>query len=420
MLTIPARIDVRLITKQTIILVALFLIFFATKLYHRVDIPLLVMVPFCLFAFTKAGTIKFEKSLSPYFLSLAFFCVYSGLVMTLYEFQEIVFFLKFSRTFLMFFLLYITWGIISPILAYETFLKYFVLMVVLHSIVVICCVTFPWVRDSIYPITGYVPRGPAWSRSPGITFSYNSTVILHVLGLWLLITRKHWPLMIRIAFIAATLISFVYMGRTVVMAGMLLIVIYLAFLLKRVLLVSLLSSASIIVFCLFYYGVVNTSFFGPQVSSSLHHFAAPIMSSSEGIGAVSYLGDTMVNHIYFSNDLSTILFGNSLAGHVGILNPTGETNSDIGFINSINANGLIVTSLIYCFYASLIWGSRKKDWITVSIVAFLSLALSFKETGLFASHATQVLFFLFFYNYFPNPRGPTSFQSETVLEKATS
>ena len=149
------------------------------------------------------------------------------------------------------------------------------------------------------------------------------------------------------------------------------------------------------------YEFINTNIQNTNLSSSVHHFVDPITGVGTGVGAFSFLENTMADHIYFSDNLSTILWGNSMAGHIGVLSVVGETNSDMGVINSINANGIFVTFLIYFFYLSMIWVTRKKDWRSVALLVLLSLALSFKETGLFTSHATPVLFFIFFYNYLP-------------------
>ena len=102
--------------------------------------------------------------------------------------------------------------------------------------------------------------------------------------------------------------------------------------------------------------------------------------------------------------MHVLLFGNSKSGHIGFFQGDGETDSDLGVINSINANGLLVTISIYIFYLYLIFISRFGDWQTVALIVFLSLALSFKETGLFTSHATPLLFLVMYYQAFPSKK----------------
>lgn len=374
------------------------MVFFVTKLHGFIDVSTLVLFLFLFWSWVTYGSLEVNRALVPHFSYLFILVIYAGLISSLYGVQEVIFFLKFSRTLLSFFLLYFAWKVVSSYIGYELFLKYLALMIVFHSLVVILCVFFSDVRDVVYSITGYVPSGPAWSRSPGLTISFNTPSILHVLGLWILLTRRYWPFLVRVVFGFTVLFSLIFMGRTIAFVGILIIMFYFLVLERRwfftsVLGVFLMSLLSI-------YDYVGEYVGGAELGQSLHHFMEPLKNMGSYGGVDSYFSDTLIDHIYFSDDASTIIFGNSRAGHIGVIDRVGETNSDLGVINSINANGLLITLSMYCFYLIIIWQVRKSDWKTVSIVAFLCMALTFKETGFFTSHATPVMFFLFFYNIF--------------------
>jgi len=135
-----------------------------------------------------------------------------------------------------------------------------------------------------------------------------------------------------------------------------------------------------------------------EIYTSVGQFFNPLSAFGSDDGVDTYFSRTLSSHVYFSDDTYTLIFGNSLAGHIGLIDPVGETGSDLGVINSINANGIFVTALMYLFYLLMFWQVRHGDWKTFSFVVVLPLMLSFKETGFFTSHATPVLFFLFFYN----------------------
>ena len=383
--------------KKTISFLALFLVFFVSKLHGIIDISAFVLLLFTLWSYITFSSFNLDKSLTPYASYLFFLALYSGIITFIYGGQEIIFFFKFSRTFLVFFLLYFSWKIVSEYIDYELFLKYLVLMTVFHSIIVILCVSYVDIRDVVYTITGYVPRGPAWSRSPGLTISFNAPTIVHVLGLWILLTRRYWPVLVRAIFAVIILFSLIFLGRTIAFAGLSIILFYHLILERRWLITGMLCAIILALFSTYshFSELGNES----EIGKNLDHFMEPLLNIGSEGGVDSYFSDTLGEHIYFADDAKTIFFGNSLAGHVGLLNSTGETNSDLGVINSINANGLFVTVSIYIFYFMMIWQIRRSDWKTFSIVALLSLVLTFKETGFFTSHATPVLFFLFFYNF---------------------
>ena len=139
-----------------------------------------------------------------------------------------------------------------------------------------------------------------------------------------------------------------------------------------------------------------------EINTAIGRFIDPIRAFGSAGGIDSYYRENLVEHLYVSRDAATVFFGNSKAGHIGLLDSTGETDSDIGLINSINANGIFITFLIYVFYLLIFWQVRHTDWKTISFLVMLPVALSLKETGLFTSHATPALFFVFFYLWSSN------------------
>jgi len=272
-------------------------------------------------------------------------------------------------------------------------------MVAIHSVIILCAIIFSDFRQALYGLTGYVPRGPEWSRSPGLTISFNAPTIVHIAGLWLLLSRPDWRGWKRWCLGLLILSSFVFLGRTISFVGFILIVIFLIFQLnwKKKILYGV-GSVVIILLVVMTADVefdVNDGTYG-KVMSNYHHFIDPILNFGQA-GGVDFYDEHLASHIYLSDDWFVVMFGESYAGHIGLAGGQGVTGSDIGVINSINANGILVTICIFLFYFSIIWSCRKNDWQPVAIVGLLSLALSFKETGLFTSHATPLFFLLYFY-----------------------
>jgi len=344
----------------------------------------------------------------PALLMLFSFVLYSCVISLIYGAQEIVFFLKFARTFVGFFLLYYVVIFLTKKITYDEFCRAFVVMVFLHSILILAMIIYPEMRSIIYSLTGYEPRGPEWSRSPGLTISFNSTAILHITALWMLVAKKYFNTVIRAGFIIIIMVSLVFLGRFVSFLGIITILMLLIFnsVNHRINRKTLFFLTTIITFVLFIYiqvqvteGEYDTDSTYGQLMSNVHHFVSPLINFGENEGVDSYYSEHLSNHLYLSDRWYVILFGDSIAGHIGITREysRGETNSDIGLVNSINANGLIVTILIFLFYFILVYEKRSGDWQTLFIISFLSLALSFKETGLFTSHATQLLFIIYFY-----------------------
>ncbi len=388
------------LSKQIFFLVMLFLIIFVTRLHGKFDVPIIIGLLFLLLGLLK-NHFSYPTLLIPHAFFLALISVYATFISIIYGVNEIIFALKFILTLLLFFLLYYVWLEIKDVVPYNKFTKYFIVMVAIHSIIILSAIVCPDFRHALYSLTGYVPRGPEWSRSPGLTISFNATVIVHIVGLWLLVSRKDWIGWRRWCLGLLIISSFIFLGRFISFIGILLIGI---FMLARLSMLKILMYSVIVSIGVTMLVQLSSLEYNPESSegrilANMHHFIAPILSTDESVKVGNYFSNSLASHIYFSDQWEVLLFGNSYAGHIGILTPAdeGQTNSDLGVINSINANGAIVTAFIYVFYLILIWQCRKGDWQTVAMVVLLSLALTFKETGLFTSHATPLLFLLFFY-----------------------
>jgi len=87
----------------------------------------------------------------------------------------------------------------------------------------------------------------------------------------------------------------------------------------------------------------------------------------------------------------------------------GETHSDLGFINSINANGIPITLAFYGWYFYVIYLAwrrcRPVAWIA-AFNALLSMIFSFKESGLFVGHSTPLMLFALYYGLLPSESVP--------------
>lgn len=387
--------------------VVLFIVIFTTKLHGKVDVPIIIGFIFFLLALIK-HRIAYPAMLVPYVVYLFMISIYAIFISLVYGANEIIFAMKFMHTLLLFLLLYFVWLEVKDYISYDKFTKYFVLMVAVHSIIILCAIVFPDFRHALYGVTGYVPRGPEWSRSPGLTVSFNATAIVHVTGLWFLLSRKDWTGWKRWCLTLLILSPFIFLGRFISFVGIFLVM---CFLLMQLSFWKKILAGAIVVASLPLLGWlsqleydVNTV--DGQVLANYHHFVDPLMLLGRENGADSYYSNTMSKHVYFSDQWYVLLFGNSYAGHIGLLTGAygdGETDSDIGVINSINANGIVITASIFIFYFLLIWTVRNKDWQPIAIVSLLSLSLSFKETGFFTSHATPLLFLLFFYQLLSEP-----------------
>tara|TARA_B110000027_G_C16112715_1_gene298541 strand:- start:1583 stop:2506 length:924 start_codon:yes stop_codon:yes gene_type:complete len=274
--------------------------------------------------------------------------------------------------------------------------KYIILSVLLHSIIILGTIFIPSVRDFIFGLTGYIHRGQSGLRSPGITISFNATAIVHVVGLYILMLKKHPFRGVKKKVISLIMFSsLLFLGRTISFIGIaILIVMLIKKLNKSAILIVILSLVMIPISLENLKNNKDIEKFSPSIATLLINykvFMSPLTSNSD-VNIYNYNKEVLGSHIFFNESLITNLFGNSRTGHSRLIDndPKGETGSDLGIINSINANGIIGTTFIVFFYISIYLFSNKDD--LVGLVCFLSLILSFKELGFLTSHATPLLF----------------------------
>ena len=383
---------------KLILLSCTFAVVFLTKLQGYLDVPLALLFVFFVFQIFKRPII--EKEIFILTAVLIVLCFYSSFISLVHGAQEIIWPLKFMRTAVMAFLLLFLFIPLSKKISYDQFSNAVIWFVIVHSIIVYFCIINPSFRSALYSITGYVPRGPEWSRSPGLTISFNATAIIHVTALWFIARAKKKSSISKVTLMAIIIPSLIFLGRTTSYLGLLFIIIY-----------SLKSSPVKFIFFgvagAFLIGVIgftgekaNSDTIAGQISINFQVATSPLQNLGSDDGVDSYFSKTLVKHLYFSDDWKTLVFGNSLSGHMGVFDGKGETDSDIGIINSINANGVIITLLIYAFYLYLLFLSRHGDWPTVAFIILLTFALSLKETGLFTSHVTPLLFLIVYYQIF--------------------
>ncbi len=376
-----------------------FMLIFGTKLQGWLDVPLIVS--FLLFVVSLySGNHYLPRDVLQILTLFGGLTIYSGIISAIWGVQEIFFFVKFLRAMLMVLFLYGAWTILRTKLSYENFTRTFTQVVVIHSLIVILAILFPPFREAIYDFTGYTPRGPEWSRSPGLTLGFNATAIVHVLGFWFTLTRSRWHNVERMIYAIVILGSFAFLGRFIFLVGMSL-VFFLFFLEKpmRSMAFAIFVAISIASSTIWLQTVSLTGdTMEGQIAANLHHFTRFFNQNDPSeISLTSYWYALYERHLYFSDKWYVLLFGNSLAGHMGFIDLVGETDSDLGVINSINANGLFVTVVLYLFYVVLIYRTRQFDWKPVALVSGMSMALTFKETGFLDSHATPLLLLLYFY-----------------------
>lgn len=309
---------------------------------------------------------------------------------------EIFFALKFSKIIILFLVSTFFADYLVKYFRPADILRFIVLAAILHSIIIIMCIFIPPFRELIYDFSGYIPRGPAWSRSPGITLGFNSTVIVHILALYLLLNYNLFKSCVTFLLCLILIISFIFLGRTMVIVGMALIL-GLGLITKPIKYSFFLMLTAVCLYLIFNFlntqDLDSNNDFGIFLINLNHLLKVFDMSSSYSI--YNYGENALGGHMYFADNINTLLWGNSYAGHLGILDPIGQTDSDIGIINSINANGLIVTSLLYVIYFILCSVRQNVFRTEVVFLSILSVVLSFKETGLFDAHITPVLFILF-------------------------
>jgi len=378
---------------RLVLFFSIFIVVFVTRIFTFLDLSFALLL-LC-FLISLSNKVVFPRAIRFVVLSLFFLFIYSLFITVIYGANEIIWVLKFGRTWAMAFLLFYFFHHLSRYVSYYKFQWFLIFVVAIHSVLIYFMIANESLRNAVYSVTGYIPRGPGWSRSPGVTSSFNATAIVHVTAIFFLARMEKLRLK-RLIALAIILPSLIFLGRAMAYCGLLIVCIYIAMrfpirsLLLGILVASLVAAAL-------------EATFEPQstfqyFANNLRHALDPILSYSSETGVVNYFSTVMSKHIYFSQDWKVLLFGNSYSGHMAILGPiTGETDSDIGVINSINGNGIIVTVFMYFLYLYFIYISRYGDWPVVAFVVTLCLVLTFKETGFFTSHATALLLLIVYY-----------------------
>ncbi|OHU90678.1 MULTISPECIES: hypothetical protein [Pseudoalteromonas] len=340
--------------------------------------------------------VKVDKFVASLVVILLSFFIYSTIVTMIYGFQEVIWPMKFFRTAAVVFLLYYLFINIKGVMSYEMFQWVIIYIVAFHSVLIYLLISSGELRDMVYGFTGYTPRGPGWSRSPGVTQSYNATTIVHLAALFLLVRLESSTLVKRLLFLAIILPSLFFLGRTMTYIGIMLILLVLAK--KEPIKAMLISIGIISLVTLIMEMEFESDSTMSHIAFNISHAVEPVMLIGSETGVDNYASSVLSKHVYFSDDIEVLLFGNSMSGHMGVLSAKeGETDSDIGVINSINANGIFITLFMYLTYAYFIYASRRGDWQSVSFIAVLCVVLTMKETGFFTSHATPLLLLLVYY-----------------------
>lgn len=384
--------------KSWITIILLFGLIFVTKLQRVVDIQLLAIALLALPGILRREVIP-PFVLQLFFVFMALF-VYASIISIIYSGVEIIWPLKFMRTGITILLLFYAYTTISQTLTYDAFCKLFVIFCSIHSIIIFLAILRPEFREALYGLTGFSPRGPAWLRSPGLTVSYNTPAVLHVTAIWLCVTRSNWPLLHRLVPALVIFLSLMFLGRTTTYVGLTLILIY-AFVQSSFRgKVATVTSAFLVIVAV---GWVLNGTFTPESSeeklqTTLAKAVKPLILTSDD-RVDTYFQSKLAGggHVRFSDNWGQLIFGRARSGNIGIFGPDPLTMSDIGFINSTTANGIIVTFLLYAIYMWLLYLTRKGDWATVGFVTALVFTITLKETGFFTSHVTQLLFILLFY-----------------------
>tara|TARA_R110002072_G_scaffold289873_2_gene457216 strand:- start:13421 stop:14578 length:1158 start_codon:yes stop_codon:yes gene_type:complete len=338
----------------------------------------------------------FEKKILFFFISLS---VYSLIISIINGGVEIYWVLKFLKASIFLILLSIT--INSVKINFFKLNNLVISAVFIHSLIIIATVISSPFRDFVYGLTGYEHRSLLGLRSPGITISFNSTAIVHVIALYVFLFKEHkFKRIKRVIVFGVIFISLLFLGRTIAFSGI--GIIFLTGIIKRKKIIIGIGFF-LIIFIPSTFEFINDNKnlenFSPRVEILLKNykkFVSPFMGDDSNVNILTYQQNTLGSHYYFSNSITTLIFGNSRSGHVGLTDydKRGETDSDLGFINSINANGIIVTLFLYLFYVFLIKMSYKSD--IVLVLSLLTVILTFKETGFLTSHATPLLFFYVF------------------------
>ena len=377
------------------------------------DVPLLALLVFIFYNLLKKSKLTIPTTLLPIEAMFFVAATYALFISLIYGAQELFWAIKLGRMVLYIALLYFFFEILSKHVSYERFKTYVIYAVVMHSLIVIASMISLDFKHSLYSFTGFIPRGPEWSRSAGLTLSFNSPTIVHLVGLLFIMQQDNWPISKKILMAMLVLPSFLFMGRTMAYIGLPFLVIYFAFISWKFRILLMVGLILGIVFGLM--NLVGSEGLEvqeadmednvlSQVVFNFNQVTLPLLKMGEVGGADSYYGETLHDHLYFSENPLVVLFGDSFTGPSGISGGIGETSSDIGLINSINANGIFITLLLYFLYVFLTYKARRADWFPLLFISLMSISLSFKETGLWAAHATPLLILIFFYQVIPHKR----------------
>jgi hypothetical protein len=381
-----------------LVVLALFGLIFVTKLQGVIDVQLLAVALLALPGIFRREVIP-PFVLQLFFVFMALF-VYASIISIIYSGIEIIWPLKFMRTGITVLLLFYAFTTISQTLTYDAFCKLFVIFCSIHSIIIFLAILRPEFREFLYGLTGFEPRGPAWLRSPGLTVSYNTPAVLHITAIWLCVTRTNWPLLLRLMPALPIFLSLIFLGRTITYVGLALILTYAFFQSSFRGKMATVTSALLVIAAA---GWILNGTFTPDSSeeklqTTLAKAVNPlILTSDDRIDTYFQSKLAEGGHIRFSDNWGQLIFGRARSGNIGIFGPDPLTMSDIGFVNSTTANGIVVTFLLYAIYMWLLYLTRKGDWATVGFVIALVFTITWKETGFFTSHITQLLFILIFY-----------------------
>jgi hypothetical protein len=392
---------------KTLLFACFFVELLFTKLYGYIDVPIILLVAFGVYELlTEGGDIP--RALLPLLGAMVFFAAYAMLISLIYGGVELIWVAKCGRTAMLILLLYYFYKRLRGYVSYELFEKFFVGAILIHSFIIYSAMWSPEFRAALDTFIGRVPRGPAWSLSTGLTVSSNVPSILHTSALLVLAMNSRWRSWKRLLLALAIAPSLFFLGKTMAYAG---VVILLGYLVKKypLRMVALVGALAIALTILPVFerlqGLEEERTISGQVWINVYSRLLPLLDITGEAGVITYARETLAPHIYFSDQWYVLLFGDSRSGHIGLAPLSqGETESDLGVINSINANGIPITLAFYGWYVYVIYLARRRcrpvAWIAV-FNAVLCMIFSFKESGFFVGHSTPLMLFSLYYGLFP-------------------
>jgi len=399
---------------KTLLFACFFVELLFTKLYGYIDAPFILLVAFAVYELlTEGGDIP--RALLPLLGAMLFFTAYTSFISLIYGADEWMWILKCGRTSMLILFLYYFYKRLRIYVSQDLFENFLVWAVLIHSLIIYSAILNPEFRTFLYAFVGWQPRGPEWSRSTGLTVSYNAVSVLHANALLVLAANSKWKGWKRVLLALGIAPSLFFIGKTMAYAGVAVILLYLVkkYPVRTAALVGAFAVA-LTVFPVFEQveGLREEHTISGQVWINVYEQLLPLARIGEEGGVDRYPSETLKSHIYFSDEWYVLLFGDSRSGNMGLAPLSqGETNSDLGFINSINANGTPITLAFYGWYFYVIYLAwrrcRPVAWIA-AFNALFSMIYSFKETGLFIGHCTPLMLFALYYGLFP---------SESVSEK---